>query len=138
MTEPIPVSPQGFGWTAAGVWTGVIMLIGYVIRQAVPWRKTTIEADKQLRDDLLHRVEHLEQTLEKERKIRDAERALDRHRINNLNHCLDMLVALLETNPDRAHDFVVRIKEMRESQLQAEATEKALIHAAKIASETAE
>lgn len=137
MSDPVHVT-AGFGWTAAGAWGSFLVLLGLIVRQVNPWRKTTIEADKQLRDDLLKRVEHLETTLDHERKIREAERSLDRHRINNLTQCLDMLVALLETNPDRAHDFVVRIKEMRETQIAAEATEKGLIHAAKIASEAAE
>lgn len=127
MNDAIAVN-AGFGWTAAGAWSSAALLLGLIIRQVNPWRIATIEADEQLRTDLIKRVEHLEETL----ALRDSERALDRHRINNLTQCLDMLIALLEINPDRAHDFVQRVKDMRSSQMASEALEKGMIHVARI------
>lgn len=132
MPEPIHVS-AGFGWTAAGAWAAAAMLLGIIVRQVNPWRKIRIEADEKLREDLLGRVDALEKTLARERVHRDAERALDRHRLNNVTQCLDALLMLLEAAPEKSADAVRKIKEMRAVQLKAEAVEKSAIHAAEIA-----
>lgn len=132
MPEPVAVVAQGFGWTAAGAWTAAILLAGVLIRQIVPWRKQNIDAEQRLREDLLARVEKLESTLERERARHDAERALDRHRLNNVTQCFDAIILMLEATPERAQEIVTRIKEMRSTQMRAEALEKAAIHAAEI------
>lgn len=62
----------------------------------------------------------------------EAERAVDRHRLNNVTMCLDALLLLLETAPEKAAEHVARIKEMRAAQMRAEAAEKGAIHAAAI------
>jgi hypothetical protein len=135
-SNPTPVAVNaGFGWTAAGVWTAVLMLVGIVIRQIGPWRKQTIEAEQRLRDDLLGRVTRLEQVRDRERRRHEAERALDRHRLNNVTQCFDALLLLIEAAPEKASDTVARIKEMRATQLKAESLEKAAIHAVDIAEE---
>lgn len=62
----------------------------------------------------------------------EAERAVDRHRINNLQACLDSFLMLIEQDPQKAGEAVVRIKEMRARQAESEAAEKAAIRAAAI------
>lgn len=62
----------------------------------------------------------------------EAERAIDRHRLNNLTQCLDALLMLLETAPEKAAEHVARIKAMRATQMAAEAAEKGAALAAAI------
>lgn len=134
--DPIPVT-QGFGWTAAGAWGTFLVLVGFIVRQVLPWRKQSIDAAQKFRDELLHRIERLEDELEKSRKREisarrrhEAERALDRHRLNNVTQCFDAMILLLESSPERASEIVIRIKEMRAEQIKAEALEKAAIYTA--------
>jgi hypothetical protein len=53
-----------------------------------------------------------------------AERAIDRHRINNVTQCLDALILLIEQDPAKASEAATRIKAMRADQMKAEALEK--------------
>jgi hypothetical protein len=119
-------------WTAAGVWIAALTFLGILVRQLVPWRRAVSEDEAHLRSDLITRVEKLERTLERERLRHNAERALDRHRLNNITQCFDALLLLIETTPEKATEIVVKIKEMRANQLTAEAQEKAIIRAAEI------
>lgn len=135
--SPIPES-AGFGWTAAGAWASFLALMGIIVRQVGPWRKQSIEAEQRLRDNLLARVEKLERVLDRERVRHEAERALDRHKLNNVTQCLDAVLLMLEAAPERAAEIVARIKMMRGDQRQAEALEKAAIHAAEIAADAKE
>ena len=137
--EPVHVD-AGFGWTAAGAWmtalvVGLSTALGVWLRQIGPWRKIKVGADERLRDDLIGRVEKLENMLAKKDAIHSAERALDRHRINNLTACLDALLLLIEQDPSKSAEAASRIREMRNKQVQAEALEKATVQAATIAAE---
>lgn len=116
----------------AGVWVAAFSLIGILIRQIVPWRKLAMEHDEHLRTDLLRRVERLERTLDRERIRHNSERALDRHRLNNVTQCFDALLLLIEMNPTKATEAVTKVKEMRATMVLAEAEEKAIIRAAEI------
>lgn len=82
--------------------------------------------------ELRSRVDELERRLDAERTRHEAERAIDRHRINNLTQCLDALLMLLEVAPDKAAEHVAKIKEMRERQARLENAEKAVVQAAHI------
>src|SRR4051812_36637739 len=108
-TDPMRMF-QGFGWTA---WGAFMVLLGIIVRQVGPWRKQSHDSEKEFRDGLIKRVEKLERTLEVERKMHQAERALDRHRLNNVTQCLDALLLMLEAAPDKAAEIVARIKTMR-------------------------
>lgn len=130
---PIPVETHGFSWTAGGAWTAVILLLGIIVRQVGPWRKQSIDAEQRLRDDLLRRVEKLERTLDRERARHSAERALDRHKFANVAGCFDAMLMMLEAAPEKLAEILPKIKEMRARQLEAEALEKAAIHAAEMA-----
>lgn len=134
---PIAVS-TGFGWTAAGAWAAALGILGLLIRQIGPWRKQTTEAEQKLREDLLKRVERLERTLDRERIRHEAERAVDRHKLNNVTQCFDALLLLIEAAPERASETVAKIKEMRSAQIKAEAVEKAAIHADAITNQQGE
>ena len=107
-------------------------LLALVIRQILPWRKQKQDVAEHLRDNLLHRVEKLERQLERERMRHNSERALDRHRLNNVTQCFDAMLMLIEMNPEKAKDVVVKIKEMRAAQVMAEAEEKSIIRAAEM------
>jgi hypothetical protein len=130
---PIAVETHGFSWTAGGAWTAVLLLAGIIIRQVGPWRKQSMDAEQRLRDDLLRRVEKLEKELDRKEIRHQAERSLDRHKLNNIGQCFDALILMLESAPERASEIVRRVKEMRARQLEAEALEKASIHAAALA-----
>jgi hypothetical protein len=128
----IPVN----GLAAAGIWVVAISFLGIFVRQIVPWKKVIAESDVLFRRDLLSRIEKLERMLERERSRHNAERALDRHRLNNVTQCFDALLLLIETAPDKATEIVAKIKTMRAEQLRAEAQEKAIIRAAEIEADT--
>ncbi|WP_300974860.1 hypothetical protein [Sphingomonas sp. LHG3406-1] len=122
-----------------GIWTVVLLLAVILIRQIGPWRKQATEASDKLIEQLsqreaslTERVDKLEAALKQQQSIHDAERALDRHRINNLTACLDSLLLLLQAAPEKAAQHVEKINSMRKRQQLAEAEEKGLIAAAKI------
>ena len=138
MTDPTPiaVSAHGFSWTAAGAWATFLVLLtamGVLVRLIGPWKKQTTDAEDKLRGDLMARVEKLEKALERKDALHAAERTLDRHKIRNLTQCLDAVLMILDTAPDKTTEVVGKVRAMREAQLQAEAAEAATIHAAEIA-----
>lgn len=67
----------------------------------------------------------------------EAERQIDRHRINNLTQCLDALLMLIEQDPSKAAAAATRIKGMRADQMAAEAAEKGAVAAGKVKEATA-
>lgn len=146
MSDPgaIPVT-TGFTWTSLFTGGSFVTLVGLLIKQFGPWRKQTIDAEAQLREELASRVEKLEKQLEDERTAREGERieraaelSLTRHRLNNVTQCLDTVFMLLEATPERVVEVVQKVREMREKQAEREAIESAQIHAAKIAAKAAD
>lgn len=128
-----------FNWTAWGGWAGFFVLLGVIARQVGPWRKISVDAETVFRDGLVARVQKLEDDLrrkdqetEQRRRVHDAERAVDRHRINNLQQCFDAMLMMIDAAPEKASEIVTKIREMRAEQLKAEAMEKAAIHEAAI------
>ena len=124
-------------------WGVLVILIGFFVKlrpimvKLNAAREETLLAGRAADNaDLKNRVDALEKRLETERTQHDAERAADRHRINNLTQCLDALLMLLEAAPDKAAQHVARIKEMRAMQSTSEAAEKGAIHAAVIIAAT--
>jgi hypothetical protein len=142
------VQTSAGGSIRAGVWTGVILagigVISLVIRQWGPWK--IIDGDQRRADieGMGKRIAELEarldrQTTQHEAKL-DQERAqhsaeiqIMRHRMNNLDQCLTMLLALIELDPERAREAAARVRQMRERQEANEAAEKSAIAAARIA-----
>jgi hypothetical protein len=115
-------------WTAAGIWVAALSFFGLLIRQIVPWKKIAIDADAHLRADLIRRVEKLERRLDRQRIRHEAERSVDRHRLNNLQQCFDATMLMLKASPEKAPEIIEHIEKMRADQLLAEAAEKAAIH----------
>lgn len=118
--------------TTIGVWTAAIGFLGLLVRQIVPWKKVTSDADANLRDALIARVERLEQKLERQEARHVAETALGNHKLRNIQAAFDAMLLMLEMNPDRGPEIVAKIKEMRAAQMLAEAKEAAVIRAAAI------
>lgn len=127
----MPASILGNGWVAAGLLVvgGVVTAI---VRQISPWRKLSIDSEKIFRDDLIKRVEKLEAEIEFERKSRAAEVSLLRHRVANAEHALDLFIALIEAQPERAAHHAARIKEHREKDRDRLSAESATIRAAEM------
>lgn len=127
-------------WTATGVWTVLGLLSTIVvayIKQWGPWKKLAHEREANLlheraveMDKMISRMEHLEATIVQERARHEAERALDRHRLNNMDQCLNYLFLIFEKMPEKVPDAIAAVKDMRARQIEAEAVEKAAIHAA--------
>lgn len=135
------------GSIKAGVWTGVVVaalgLLAVIVRQWGPWmtiaqggRRADIEgmgrriAELEKRLDL-QQVTH-DRKIEAERAQHDAEISIFRHRMNNLDQCLTMLLMLIEQDPDKAREAAARVRSMRERQEADERAEKAAISAARV------
>jgi hypothetical protein len=135
-TAAASTASQDFTWTAAGAWSVFLALVALIIRQVGPWRSIAIGSEQKFRNDLMtanknltDRVEKLERAIEKKDALHSAERALDRHRLNNVTQCFDALLLMLKRAPEKVADIIRDIEEMRARQLVAEATEKATIQA---------
>ncbi|SEN16623.1 hypothetical protein SAMN05192583_2113 [Sphingomonas gellani] len=130
-----------------GVWTGVVVatigLIGLIVRQWGPWQVIARDGRRADMEGMGKRIAELEarldrQTtsheakLEQERVQHGAELAIMRHRMNNLDQCLTMLLMLIEQDSEKAREAAARVRAMRERQEANEAAEKAAIHAASI------
>ncbi|MEG8016122.1 hypothetical protein [Sphingomonas sp. 22R3R2A-7] len=118
-------------------------MISLIIRQWGPWqviagsqRRADIEgmgkriAELEARLDR-QSVQH-EAKIEQERREHAAELQIMRHRMNNLDQCLTMLLALIELDPERARDSAARVRQMRERQEANEIAEKGAIAAARL------
>lgn len=84
------------------------------------------------RDEMGDRLARMEKMLSRQQIRHNAERALDRHRLNNITACFDSLLMLLKANPEKSAEAVKLIEDMRAKQILAEAEEKAIIRAAEI------
>lgn len=135
------VMPAGeFTWTAAGAWASFLALLGVIARQVGPWRKLSLDAEETFRNGLIQRVQKLEAELarvqrerERDREVRELERSLDRHRLNNITQCFDAMMLMLKASPEKVGDIIVHIEKMREKQVRDEILEKAEIAKARIA-----
>lgn len=87
-----------------------------------------------LGDRRMSRIEKLEAKLEEQRTSFEAEISILRHDLRNAETCLDLLLTLLETQPEKAAAHAARIKEMMEKRAAQQVHEKAAIRAARIIS----
>lgn len=138
----VPVVVSGWSWTAALM--GVAnLLIGGLLVQIIRTRPTLKKIANEREANLLteraaemermgERIAALEAQLEQQRTRHEAERALDRHRLNNMDQCLNYLFMVFEKMPEKVPEAMAAVKDMRADQLKAEALEKAAIHAAAI------
>lgn len=136
MSEDAAVSIPGILTGAGGL--SFAALLAMIVRQLPPLYKINTDRrtaiDKSEADEnaaLRARVEKLETKAEEREQHHANELQVMRHRLNNVMMCLDALMLLLETAPDKAAEHVQRIKEMRESQRANEANESAIIAASR-------
>ncbi|UAK24172.1 hypothetical protein [Sphingomonas nostoxanthinifaciens] len=151
------VAVTGFSWSAT-LLTVLNLLVGSAL---VTWLKlrpkmAEIEqtADDRLLTTLTTRVEQLERKLDEERQLaasdrrsleqkleaerqrHEAEIALQRHRANNSDQCLDAMILLLKNAdelPEKVKRAIASVEEMRARQKAEEALEKGAIAGAKLA-----
>jgi hypothetical protein len=111
------------------VWIAAFALMGILIRQVVPWKKVTTDAEAKLRDMLIERVQRLEIRLDRQQVRHDAEKRLLIHKLRNMTANFDAMLMMLELNPERGPEIAERIKRQRADQMIAEAQESAMIFA---------
>lgn len=124
----IPPSPVSVGFTwGAGLLSLLNLLVGgllvTLVRTRPALKKIANEREANLLQERAQAMEAMSARMEK----LEAERAVDRHRLNHVTQCFDALMLLLEMAPERATEHVARIKEMRAAQMMAEAAEKGAI-----------
>lgn len=73
--------------------------------------------------------------VERHGRLCEANLAFLRHRQNNMSGNFDALLLLIELAPEKAGEFIVRIKEMRRDQAVAEAAERAALLATAVLAE---
>lgn len=147
------------GSIRAGVWTGVVVaglaLLTTIARQWGPWK--TIARDERLAEHDRHeaRIKILEERLDQQAAAHtqalltkdaqaaakeaqhDAEISAMRHRMNNLDQCLTMILMLIEQDPEKAQQAATKVREVRERQEATERAERAAISAARITASVA-
>jgi hypothetical protein len=137
----LPVNP-GFTWTTAAV--GLLnLLVGGVlvaiIKSRPALKKLTNEREANLLNEraeemeaMRQRIAKLEEKLEYKEALHQAERAVDRHRINNLDQCLTAFLLMVKKNPEDAATAAEMIEAMRARQMEREKQEASAIHTAAI------
>ena len=129
--KAVPITTTGFGWTPILLSVANLLIGGLlvaIVRTRPALKKIANEREANLLDERAAEMENMRAKIER----MEAERAVDRHRINNVTACLEALLLLLETAPEKAAEHVARIRTMRAAQLAAEGAEKGAIHAANI------
>lgn len=101
------------------------------IQDAVTRAKTA------LGDRRLSRIEKLEAKLDLQSASHEAEVSILRHQLNNVSACLDALLLLIETAPEKAAQHAAAIRAKRAEQSTSETVEKATIRGARVAVATA-
>lgn len=155
----VPVQVSQSGVTAGAklicgsIIAGFIGVITVFIKMRLPMRKLALASDEKLRADLMAQLkeqdtDHTARVLRLEGRLDDQKKAYEtkleyervlhandlatmRHRMNNLDQCLTMLLALIEENPEKAQAAAKRVRQMREKQEASESAEKALLAAAR-------
>lgn len=140
--QAVPIVSVGFGWTPILLTIANLLLGGVmvaIIRSRPALKKIAADREANLlserakeMQDMRERIDKLEAMLTQKDKQHEAERAADRHRINNLSQCLDALLLLIEQDPAKAAEAASRVRGMRADQLQRENAERAAIRAAAI------
>lgn len=106
------------GLASVGVFGTVLVAL---IRQKPITQKLINEREGNL---LTERAKEM-RGMRKEIRELKAEQRIDRHALANLEQCLDMLLMMIELNPERAKEAAAKVRAMRESMKTERATEKA-------------
>ena len=130
-----------FNWTTIAV--GILnLLVGGAlvafIRSRVPMRKVVADREANLlrerADEMVsmrHEIAELKGIMEAKERQREAERAIERHRFNNLDASFNALLLLLKKGV-AVEEAVGAVEKMRAEQLERESKEKAVLQAALI------
>jgi hypothetical protein len=108
------------------------------IKQRPKMKELQGSAQDKLVDDLMGRVTKVEELLESQRKeyesrlekekmLHEAEIRIMRHRMNNLDQCLTMLLVLIEQDPAKAQAAAIKVREMRALQESREVLERSIM-----------
>lgn len=128
-----------WGWALLALAVGGFVKLRPIMTKLAADREASLLAARAADNaDLKDRVEKLEKRLEADRARHDAEQARDRHKIANLNQCLDALLMMLELAPEKVAEHIAKIKTMRSEQQKREAQEAASIRAATISAAMSE
>ncbi len=139
MSVPIAVN-AGFGWTPILLVVANLLLGGGLIASWIRSRPQMKGIEQKREANLLEeRATEMNSMRERLSEIEDLLRITSeelrvvRHDLANANHSLDMFIALIEANPERAAEHAARVKTMRESVRAQLAEEKAVVTKARIA-----
>lgn len=132
-------------WIKAGGWLGYVSVaitalgalgIGGMLKTFLDYkfrsRKQTDDIATAMVVSMTERLRTIERNAKHERQVCEANLAYVRHKLNNISASLDATLLLVEMSPDKATEAVARIKELRQHQAIAEATERAAILSATI------
>lgn len=137
---PVAVTSTGFGWTPV-LLTIANLLIGGVfvaiIRTRPALKKIANEREANLlteraeeMESMRERMKALEAKIEAkdaqheiDRIVHEAERAYDRHRINNLDQCVTSFLMMVRANPTDGAKAATMIEELRTRQVEEEKRE---------------
>jgi signal transduction histidine kinase len=115
-------------------WVLTLAVITAIIKGWPAIQDAATRAKTALGDRRMSRIEKLEAKLEEQRASFEAEISILRHDLRNAETCLDLLLTLLETSPEKAAAHALRIKDLMEKRAAAQVQEKAAIRAARIIS----
>lgn len=133
MSSAVPVAVTGFTWSAGLLALLNVFIGGLLVAIVRTWpsiRKLANEREANLLEERAHEMEgmrkrlaKLEVQIERKDKIHDAERAYDRHRINNLDTALKAFFILVRRHPDDAAGAASEVEAMRATQIEGEKRE---------------
>jgi hypothetical protein len=114
-------------------WALLLTVLAALIKGWPAIADSATRARTAIGDRRMSRIENLEIRMEEQRAAYEAELSILRHQCNNTSACLDALLLLIETAPEKAAAHAARIRLMRVEQGKTESAEKAAIRGAKIA-----
>ncbi len=129
----IPVAITGFSWSSA-LLVLLNLFVGGLgvafIRSRAPVKKIIADREANLLAERAKEMSSMRErieALEKKLALSDEELRVVRHDLANANHSLDIFIALIEANPDRAAEHAGRVKKYREEGRTTIAAEKAAL-----------
>lgn len=132
MSVPVTISGGAFTWTTAFVALLNVLVGGALvafIRARAPMGKIKAEREANLMTSMSKRIDALEAHL----ALAAEELRVVRHDLANANTSLDMFIALIETNPERAAEHAKRVKAYRDETSKRIGEEKAALTKARVA-----
>lgn len=140
VVDSVPVTVEGFNWTSALIAILNVLVMGVIVGLLKAWPQLKIISNQReaniLTDrredirDMRERIVSLETSLtEKDLRYEstsarhERDIAILRHKWSNTTQCLDALIMLLKTAPDKVEHAINMVEQMRERQKNEEAAE---------------